>query len=149
MGNIFQRKQLSHWKAAVAIYGINLKITEKIQMRKLFKPGESGNVAGKPPGAVNKVTAELGNMIDSFLKDNEQAVKDEFSKLSPFQKWKVYIELMGFRMPKLRAIEVSGEIDSLSDQTADNVLSELKRIYITNEYKDRIAHGSEGNTEEA
>ena len=65
-----------------------------------FKPGRSGNPAGRPPGALNKISKPIKERIGDFLNDNFDDVVDAFAKLPPRDKVKLFVDLLPFIVPK-------------------------------------------------
>ena len=57
-----------------------------------YKPGQSGNLAGRPEGSKNKVSMKLRENITSFLEDNFESVTKTWNSLSGKEKVNFYIQ---------------------------------------------------------
>ncbi|MEJ7738528.1 MAG: hypothetical protein WKF97_13945 [Chitinophagaceae bacterium] len=90
-----------------------------------FKPGESGNLSGKPKGAVNKSTLKLRESITCFLEDEFENVKADFQKLEPKERLKFYTDLLQFGLPKLQATSMALNFEDLTDDQIDEIINQL------------------------
>lgn len=78
-----------------------------------FEKGVSGNKAGRPKGAKNKVGAEGKKIIEKYCSDYEkEGLMNDIAKLSPKERVNVYLELIQYTRPKLRAVDVSAKVDN-------------------------------------
>lgn len=91
-----------------------------------FKKGESGNPEGKPPGTKNKINQEIRQRIANFLDENFDKVKEDLEELEPRDRVRFYIELLQFGLPKLKAIELSNDPNSISDEDLNLILKILR-----------------------
>ena len=98
-----------------------------------FKPGESGNITGRPKGSPNIAGMEAKEMLSTFsTKEFKRLAKGfEDSKMSDFQKWTVLFKIFEFILPKLRSQELEVGIE-LSDQQSGKILAELITKYAEN-----------------
>ena len=92
-----------------------------------FIKGQSGNINGKPKGAVNKVTMQLRETIGKFLTSNFHEVEKSFKELDPEKKAKVYTDLLSYGLPKLTASALSVRFEDLTDEQLDELIRKLKR----------------------
>jgi len=93
-----------------------------------FKPGESGNPAGKVPGTLNRSTQVVLEKIDTVINDcfGSEQLKADLKQLKPYERWKVLLRLFEFRAPKMRATEMKLDIfEHLSDNDLDRIIDEL------------------------
>jgi hypothetical protein len=95
-----------------------------------FEKGHSGNPGGRPLGAANKTTAKLRESISDFLGEQFIKVKDDFTKLKPRDRVRLYIELLQYSVPKMQAVQLETEFDRLSDdqlqELADRLFKKIK-----------------------
>lgn len=91
-----------------------------------FEKGQSGNPGGRPKGSGNKVTSKLRETITAFLDENFEKVKQDFDKLKPGERIRMYIELLQFGVPKLQSVQIETEFDNLTDEQLDRIINELK-----------------------
>lgn len=68
--------------------------------------GRTNNPNGRPAGSQNKELLEYRNFIKKFVLDFNMSgqFKKVFSKLSPNEKMKVYLDLMQYVTPKLQSV---------------------------------------------
>ncbi|MFW6273035.1 MAG: DUF5681 domain-containing protein [bacterium] len=90
-----------------------------------FKKGESGNPQGRPPGTKNKVNQEIRERINIFLDENFEIIESDLLALEPRERVKFYIELLSFGLPKLKAIEMTNDPESVSHEDLDLILKML------------------------
>lgn len=98
----------------------------------MFKPGQSGNPAGRPKGSANKMSEKLRETIAAFLDEKFEDVKNSFATLSASQKVRYYVEFLQFTVPKLSAVSVD-EYSKLTDEELDEIINRLKQSEETGE----------------
>ncbi len=83
-----------------------------------------GRVAGTP----NKLTTEMRSKINDFLANSWADIKDNFNELDAKDKLAFYEKLLQYGLPKLQAVELTGDynFESLSDYDLDRLISKLK-----------------------
>jgi predicted component of type VI protein secretion system len=91
-----------------------------------YKKGKSGNLAGRPKGAQNKVSAQLRETISDFLEDNFSKVISDFEELTPKDRVKFYCDLLQYGLPRLQAVQVESEFDRLPDDQLEAIIANLK-----------------------
>ena len=112
-----------------------------------YKPGESGNLKGKPIGSKNRLPLPTKEFINEILMENRDAFRDslqELRKKKPSDFCKYYLELVSFELPKMRAVELTGElnmIDRLTDEQAKVLSQDLTRIIIEKLYGNKLPKG--------
>lgn len=62
---------------------------------------------GRKPGALNKVTVQQKEVINTILSDNSERFKASLEKLKPSEFCRVYLDLLQFVQPRLKAVEIS------------------------------------------
>ena len=90
-----------------------------------FEKGVSGNPGGKPKGAVNKLSLELRESIQGFLMGNFESVMNDFEKLSPKDRVKLYCDLLQYGLPKLQATTLDMGFDLLTNEQLDDIVNRL------------------------
>ena len=92
-----------------------------------FKKGQSRNPDGRPKGTINKLGLDLRKDITDFLTDNFDVIVDEFNNIkSSRDKIRLFIDLMQYGLPKLQSIEMTSDIDKLSDEEVNKIYEKLK-----------------------
>lgn len=75
--------------------------------KSLFKPGQSGNPAGRPKGVRNKLTTAYKEKIFELIKDLEDNhIKNDIKKLSASQRVRLYVELKKLTVDKQKIKEI-------------------------------------------
>jgi predicted component of type VI protein secretion system len=92
-----------------------------------FKFGVSGNPDGRPKGATNKTSLQLRETINNFLETNFEKVVEDFAKLKPNERVKFYTDLLNYGLPKLQAVQIENDFDSLTDDELDHIINKLKK----------------------
>lgn len=98
-----------------------------------FEKGQSGNPGGRPKGSGNKVKTQLRETITAFLDENFEKVKDDFSKLKPGERIRMYLELLQYGVPKLQSVQIETEFDNLTDEQLQEIVDRLTAKITRNE----------------
>ena len=73
-----------------------------------FEKGKP-KTGGRKPGTPNRTTANLRELLDSFLADNFEEVCREFAALEGKDKIAVYVKLLEFGLPKRSHAEIMAD----------------------------------------
>ena len=76
-----------------------------------FKPGTSGNPAGRPTGSKDKMTADIKQAYRSLVEGNLSNIETWLNKVAakdPAKAIELMLKLSEFILPKIKAVEVSG-----------------------------------------
>lgn len=71
-----------------------------------LKKGRTNNPNGRPVGKQNRVTTEIKDVINKFLKENTNNLQTEFDNLESKDKLRFVIDLLPYAVPKLQSVEV-------------------------------------------
>jgi len=102
--------------------------------------GKTNNPAGKPPGAINKLSRNVKMNIAEFLETRWPDIEKEFDNLKGWNKVKLYLELLPYNQPKMQSIEMVDEIDRLNEDEVDRLYNKIIQLY--NENKKTSDQGS-------
>jgi hypothetical protein len=92
-----------------------------------YQQGQSGNPAGRPKGAKNKVTTELREVISAVCSREMTPAKLTaiLKSLDPGQRINYLIKLSEFVLPKLSATNLDLNLDQLSDEALSTIIDKL------------------------
>lgn len=90
-----------------------------------FKPGESGNPDGRPPGSVNKVAKPIKERLSDFLNEKILELPDIWIKLTPRDRAGFIKDLVPYYVPKLQNIEAYLEYERLTDEGLRQIAIEI------------------------
>ena len=95
-----------------------------------LRKGMTNNPAGRPKKSLTKLSSELREDIVKFLANNFNLIIKEFNRVEDSnQKIKLYIDLMGFALPRLRSTESAGLLGNLSTEDLQQIVNQLKEYY--------------------
>jgi len=66
------------------------------------------NKEGRTLGSQNKVTTKVKESFSLLLENNLDSLQSDLDSLKPVERLKIIIEIAGFLIPKMKAIDVSG-----------------------------------------
>lgn len=90
--------------------------------------GRTNNPAGKPPGALNRITKDLRESITEFLENNfDEVIQDWHNLKDKRDKIQLYRDLLQYAVPRMRTVEMKSEFEKLSDEDLKRVIDELKK----------------------
>ncbi len=92
-----------------------------------FDKGKTGNPNGRPKGAQNKANSQLRDTIGAFLDENFEKVKEDFEKLPPRDRTRLYCDLLQYSVPKLQSVSLTPNFEDLSDEQLDYIIDNLKK----------------------
>lgn len=72
-----------------------------------FKPGQSGNPGGRPPGSKNKLTKHLRASLKNILDGELQNLPALLEKLEPKDRVELTIKLMRYALPPVQSVPPS------------------------------------------
>jgi hypothetical protein len=97
-----------------------------------FKPGFSGNINGRPVGVKNKTHIKLRELISDFLQQRFEDLVNDFSTLEIKDKFKIFIDLLQYSLPRLQATTIStdlqSELESLSDEGLEALANRILEL---------------------
>lgn len=88
-----------------------------------FKPGQSGNPAGRKPGAKNKTSEELRSVVQAFIEANWQKVQADFNALKPGERLAFLNNLLRHVLPEPITP------DRLTEEQLEQLHTYLKKKY--------------------
>ena len=94
----------------------------------MYKEGQSGNPNGRPKGAKNKIGVDLRDIISEFLTEQFPVIVEDFKTLKPRERARVYSELLQYGLPKLQAISLETQLETLTDGQLGIILDRLTNV---------------------
>lgn len=79
-----------------------------------FQKGKSGNIAGRPVGALNRSTEQAKLAVARLANQGLDALREDIEKIrkqDPLEAAKLYLKLLEYIVPKKQAIDLSGEVN--------------------------------------
>ena len=68
---------------------------------------------------INKTGLQLRETITAFLENNFERVENDFEKLTPKERVKLYCELLQFGLPKFQTTSLDVDFEKLTDEQLD------------------------------
>ena len=94
-------------------------------MAKGFIKGKSGNPAGRPPKALNKISRPLKMRISDFLDLHFNDIELLWPKLPPKEKARLFTDLLPYVVPRMSNIDLDMNFDKLSEEDLDKIVEKL------------------------
>ncbi len=91
-----------------------------------YEPGHKQS-KGRPKGSPNKATAELRKTVSAFLTHNFTDVQAVYDSAGEREKLTFLTQLLRFALPTLQSVEMQSDLETLSDEQLDYLLTEMKK----------------------
>lgn len=95
------------------------------QKKRGRKPGMK-KTGGRKKGVPNKATLPLREFITNFLTENQNAIKADFKKLSPYQRIQLFERLTKYSLPMLQSVEATIDTNKLSNEQLALMIAQIK-----------------------
>lgn len=95
--------------------------------RTQFKKGQSGNPAGRPPGALNRIAKPVKERISDFLTEKFGELPTIWERLEPKEQARLLVDLLPYSVPKMQAIQMDADINfsNMSENDLDEIVKRL------------------------
>ena len=94
-------------------------------MAKGFVKGQSGNPAGRPQKAINKISRPLKMRISDFLETHFSDIETLWLKLPPKEKARLFTDLLPYVVPRMSNIDLDMNFDKLSEEDLNRIVDRL------------------------
>lgn len=72
-----------------------------------FERGKSGNPAGRPKGAENRLTREIRDMLKAVIEDELERLPTSLQSLPDPERLQVLLKLLPYVLPKVEAVSMT------------------------------------------
>lgn len=96
-----------------------------------FKPGESGNPAGRPSGSKNRVNQEIKEVVEGYLADNFTKFQESLNRLRPGPYVQAYMKLLQLILPTKSEMKI--DYSNLSEKDLAQIINQILQSHETNE----------------
>ena len=91
-----------------------------------YKKGQSGNPEGRPKGSHNRVGKDLRERVVNFLSDEFTTVQNDFKKLKPRDRVRLYCDLLQYGLPKLQSVTLEAQLERMTDDQLNDLFKRLR-----------------------
>ena len=100
-----------------------------------YKPGQSGNPAGKKKGTPNRTTEQLRAAVQAFIEKNFDSIQVEYDQIKkPSEKLNFIVSLLKYILPPPMSIE------SLSEEQLKQLHEYFLKRYVNGESGNNTEH---------
>ena len=64
---------------------------------------------GRPKGSLNKVSQDIRESFLELLQNNVPQMQKDLNELTPYERWRILLDIASYCTPKMRAIELKKE----------------------------------------
>ena len=89
---------------------------------------KSNNPFGRPVGAVSADTKDLRDFLTRLINRNRATIERDLKGMDPENRMMFLIKLMPYVMPPAKEDSLLSKIGKLSDEDADAVIADIKKI---------------------
>ena len=96
-----------------------------------FKKGN--NLGGRSTGSKNKITQKIRDSFSKLINDNLEGLQNDLDDLEAKDRLRIIIDLAGYVIPKMKAVEVQAEVKNRDVTFLDQLLgideSKYEKLY--------------------
>lgn len=82
---------------------------------------------GRKKGAPNKVTTTQREWLARLIDNNRERIEQDINLLEPKDRLLILERLMQYSIPKLQAVQTRVELNTLTDEQIDNMITEITK----------------------
>jgi len=97
---------------------------------------KNNTLGGRKQGSKNKVTQDIRGAFKKLIEDNISSLQSDLESLDPKDRIKIMIDLAGYIVPKMKAIEVKADIQSNNSDMIERLFAIPESEYIKTKHND-------------
>lgn len=82
---------------------------------------------GRKKGTPNKVTTTQREWLTRLIDNNRERIEQDINLLEPKDRLLILERLMQYSIPKLQAVQTRVELNTLTDEQIDNMITEITK----------------------
>ena len=82
---------------------------------------------GRKKGTPNKVTTTQREWLARLIDNNRERIEQDINLLEPKDRLLILERLMQYSIPKLQAVQTRVELNTLTDEQIDNMITEITK----------------------
>lgn len=90
-----------------------------------YVKGHKGNPKGRGKGNRNKVSIQAREMVNNLLQQSFPLVVADLENMKPFERARVFCQLLDFVVPKLTRTDTSLDISKMTDQEIERLIQTI------------------------
>ena len=100
---------------------------KKTEIYRDMEKGHTNNPNGRPKGKPNKITQDMRGWLTAIIDKNRKQMEKDLKKLEPKDRLQILEKLMQYVVPKQQAVSAEIDLNKLTDEQLDAVVSELTK----------------------
>ena len=91
------------------------------------------NNSGRPPGAKNRTTAQIKELLNEFVSMNLEDIQEQYNQLEPREKLQFFERVLKYVVPQQQSYTENIDISQLSESELDSLLDRIMKKEGNNE----------------
>jgi parvulin-like peptidyl-prolyl isomerase len=86
-----------------------------------------GRLGGRAKGTPNRVTATVKEWLSELIDNNRKRIENDIELLEPKDRLQIMERLMQYVIPKQQAVKADIDLNKLSDEEIDNLITDITK----------------------